>query len=465
MDQFAGTNSRLDQRALQNSAIALALFLLTMLYSLVINQQLSLNSNASHIGTQVVVQYLLGFALMFACWHYFSVTPDKKQVLVLLCVGILARLSLVLIDPYSSSDVSRYLFDGQVLLQGFDPYRTPHDIAALSELRAVWQPPAEHAKYVSLYPPLALALYSFAAAFGVAKAMLIWKLLTTIASVLICLLAVKVLRRADALKNLPLIVLNPLLILEAGEGAHVDVFSALAVVLAILAWQHKKMVLLGIAAGLGASIKILPALLLIPLWFVLKSNRDRIKMAMAFWFSWLSIYAITLLNGLKPIGSLQVFFAKWRASSPLFHWLEPALGSSIMMLLVVAVAVLGLASVAWLSARVTFNHKDSIYPLLQSVLALPLLLTPVIFPWYLMPLLILFAMRPNWPIALWMISLPISYEVLNNFIAHQQWAPASWAINIIGFSLILGLLLNLLSRKRKSRTLNSQSISATPALL
>ncbi|GAA59131.1 hypothetical protein P20652_0990 [Pseudoalteromonas sp. BSi20652] len=76
-----------------------------------------------------------------------------------------------------------------------------------------------------------------------------------------------VLKKANKLNNLALVALSPLLILETGVGLHIDAFSALAVIVAIYFWQRQSLLYCGIAIGIGMSLKILPVMLLLPLFF------------------------------------------------------------------------------------------------------------------------------------------------------------------------------------------------------
>jgi len=431
-------------------AIALALFVCVIVYSLLIAEQISNNAHATYIGTQVVAQYTIAFALMFFIWWRTPDQANKTLIAMITLIGITLRVVLISVEPYTSSDVSRYLFDGRILLTGLDPYVTAHNHPSLDHLRTLWQPPVDHLKYPTVYPPFALALYAlaawFGATFGVSKALLIWKLLTAIASIFVCLVGISVLRHANKPKAIALIALNPLLILEAAEGAHIDVFTTLSVVLATWAWQRRHIKTIGIALGIGASIKIVPAILLLPIWFFLSSNRLRLELAFSAFATWFSIYATAIAYGLKPLGILQTFFIKWRSSSPLFHYLEPSLGSTEMLWLVMVLAISGLSTIAYLSWKNSATQNDDKrYLLFQASLALPFLISPVVFNWYLMPLAFVFALKPNWLFALWIMAFASSYEVLNNYIANNNWQPADWSINLIAFSLILGAILSILS--------------------
>jgi len=424
--------------------LAMALFFCVIAYSIALSYQASLEAPVQ-IGTQVVVQSVVAYILMFWVWRCMPQKISSSLVYALFSVGIAARLVLLFTDPYTSNDVSRYLFDGRILLEGLDPYRVAHDAPELVNLRAQWQPPPEHAKYVTLYPPLALGLYSVASAFGPEHALVAWKFMTTTASLAIAGIAYKVLVNAGYLRHLPLVLFSPLLILEAGESVHIDVFSTLAVIAAIWAWQCQRFLLAGVVIGLGVSIKLLPLFLLVALGVFSKTWRAKIELAIGTVLSVLTIYGVAFLSGLRPLGSISVFFEKWRASSPLFHWFEPYLGQAGMSYLVIGVGATVMTGVLIWGLCLKHKKQQTLFAMTQAVMAVPLLLSPVVFPWYLMPLALLFALRPNLILALWLMALPVSYEVLNQYLCCNIWSPAGWAINLIGVSLIAGAIYSLVS--------------------
>ena len=184
---------------------------------------------SQYVGTGVVLQYTLMAFFMLLLWYSFH-EHHHQQLVVLFTVAVIARVAIVFVDPYSSNDVSRYLFDGKIAIEGYDPYTIAHDAPFLENLKNIWQPPPEHAKYVTLYPPLALGLFSFAASFGVDLAVTVWKIMTTITSLFVLVIGYYLLKNTRRLRHFPLLAFSPILILEAGEAAHIDIFSGLAIV-------------------------------------------------------------------------------------------------------------------------------------------------------------------------------------------------------------------------------------------
>ena len=74
------------------------------------------------------------FVVSFGIYFYLIFfTQDKNEVNVLLWVSILFRLIFLFAIPILSTDYIRYIFDGQLILNGFNPYLfNPADILANS---------------------------------------------------------------------------------------------------------------------------------------------------------------------------------------------------------------------------------------------------------------------------------------------------------------------------------------------
>jgi len=431
-------------RALLGLRLGLFVFLVCIGYSLVLSQQVQFGDPGDKVGWQVILQYSLAFICMAAIWQSMQQAEQSIETLQwVIGVAVVARLLLLFTDPYTSNDVDRYLFDGRIAYEGLDPYRTPHSAPELSHLTEQWSPPAEHAKYVTLYPPIALALFSFAAAFGVGYALLIWKLLTTAASIIIVFVGYAVLKKADKLRHFALLALSPLLILEAGEGAHLDVFSALAVVCAVYYWQRQRYVIAGLMVGLGVLIKLLPVLMALPMLLLILGWRPKAVFGLSAFFTWILGYVAAFALGLQPIGSIAVFFEKWRSGSPVFLWLEPYVDGTTLLIILAFIFVMSLSGIALVAYLRRQQAVMDSYFLFQLSMAVPLILSPVIFPWYLMPLLVLCALRPSAIMLTWAFVLPMLYEVLNQFLCCQHWQPSSWPIHLIGASLLVAALYDL----------------------
>ncbi len=402
------------------------------------------------VGSFIIAQYsAMAFFMLFA-WATSANSSQLRDYKSLLIVAVFARIALFDITPYTSNDVDRYLFDGRIAYEGYDPYRISHDAPQLTDLRKKWQPPAEHAAYVTLYPPVSLALFTFSSSFDVDHAKTVWKLLLLIVSMLTLAFSCLVLKKAGKLRHLPLVALSPLLILETGVGLHIDAFSALAVITAIYFWQRQQLSHCAIAMAIGMAIKILPIMILLPLVFTQDKLNKAISLILTTLILVLLIYAATYFMGYHPVGSIGVFFEKWRFASPFFYLVGDALTVSELVSLLVFIVITTVSLIAYTSFKCQFlsvkgttnrlKNNDIIYLCLQLSLALPLLISPVVFPWYLLPLIPLLALKPNAYLIAWTLIMPLTYEVLGQFIAKQIWQPAQWPTWLLGVVYCLTLL-------------------------
>jgi hypothetical protein len=342
---------------------------------------------------------------------------------------------LIAVPPFTTHDVARYLWDGHAALSGIDPYRIPP--AAASTLLAPWPIPVDNAHYVTLYPPGAIGLFALCATLGPALAPWAWKTLVVVTSVLTLVLSGIVLRAASMERHLPLVALSPLLILEAGIGAHLDTVVVLFVVAAVFFVQRGGAGKAGIAVAVGALVKFLPILALVPASVALDLGRAR-RFAVGALAGIFAGYAGTWLIGLRPFGSLLTFLEKWRFGSPVYSALSKFVPNGELNMVLLIAGGLLFASI---------RSGDELW--MRRALAIPLLISPVVFPWYLVPLVPLIALRPSAFWLAWATAVPLTYEVIDRFDLVGTWQPASWPLWIIGASCCLGLAVDGLLRTEK----------------
>ncbi len=381
-------------------------------------------------GTLTIVLFVLCTLWMLKFWQLAQAQPGEHHLELIVALGVLARLLLFATPGFTSNDTERYLWDGAVLLNGFDPYQLHPDHPTLAPLRAVWPTPEEHAAYQTLYPPLALAIFAACASAGADAGLWVWKLVVTVASLISLWVMRSLLKTLGQTQHLSLFALSPLVLLETGVGAHVDSLSVLAVCVMLWCVVHSRWTWAGVAIGLGASIKLLPILALGPLLFAHPLRRWP-WILLGTGIALLACYGLALQMALVPVGSLATFFAKWRFGSPVFSLLDslPLFAEQHNNGLWTLVPIVGVAIVAGLGA-LWLSRRDFVTGLL-AMFSIPLVLSPVVFPWYLMVLVPLLAMRPSPVVILWVSLAPVTYEVLNGFASTGLWQPAVWPLGVI----------------------------------
>lgn len=190
-----------------------------------------LHDLASHpwwtIGLLAVAFAALGRAVFGAARVRFSATS-------ILGLAVVLRLLLLPLPATLSDDVLRYLWDGEVVAAGFNPYELAPEADELSHLRdADWEA-MPHRDVEAVYPPLALGFFSIAAALP--QPLLGWKILLVVCELLGCAI---LLRLAAVLglgfRRAALYAWNPLVTLEVAGMGHVDALGVTLVLATVWA--------------------------------------------------------------------------------------------------------------------------------------------------------------------------------------------------------------------------------------
>ena len=269
----AVTNNRLDAkekfRALPHWAIArawqtnAALLLIGVALFLLCRQ---LVSEYSH--------YTLGFSGVsgWSCILYlaaalliFTQPVDRFTFPIIVAVAIACRLAVLFAEPYLSSDIYRYVWDGIVEHAHISPYRYVPGSPALAFLRAPHEAIFDNINrrdYAhTIYPPAAQALFYLVTWISptvtfMKTVMVLFEGVTMYA--LIALLHALGVRREQTL----LYAWCPLLIWEIAGSGHLDSAAIAFIALALLARYRRRSVLAGIFLGLAVLLKLYPLVLL-----------------------------------------------------------------------------------------------------------------------------------------------------------------------------------------------------------
>jgi alpha-1,6-mannosyltransferase len=190
-----------------------------------------------------------------------------RTIWVVLLVAAAMRLPLIVSEPFLSSDVYRYVWDGRVQAAGINPYRYVPDSPALAALRdAAVFPKINRADYAhTIYPPAAQVIF--------AAAGLVWSSVTALKLVMVGFeaLAVICLLRLLAVAGLPaervlIYAWNPLPVWAFAGNGHVDAAMVGFVALALLLRVRGRDGWAGLALGLAVLTKFLPAVMAPALW-------------------------------------------------------------------------------------------------------------------------------------------------------------------------------------------------------
>lgn len=381
------------------------------------------------VGTQV----LAGAVYLLAVCRCRG-SGESSLLLWILLVGLILRGLMLFSTPILEDDFYRYLWDGGVVAQGYNPYTlAPEAVVelprggnpvpeALRQLAASSGPVISrinHPHLTTIYPPLAQG--AFALAHWLAPwSLTTWRLVLLVADVASLSLLAVILRTL----HLPLAWLamywwNPLLVKEVLNAGHLDVlmlpFVLGSVWLTLRGWTVAA--LLSLAGAVG--IKIWPLILLPLLARPLFADLRRLGLGLGVFLLALGVIFWPLSTvGWQENSGLLAYGSRWEMNDSLFRlitWgaaavlrvvgLEPDGGPRLARYVVLALLS---AILLWLIRRPWRYGLDLCQRCLWTLAAL-FLFSPTQFPWYYVGLIPFLAIRPRLSLLLLTALLPIYY--------------------------------------------------------
>ena len=242
-----------------NSALLLIGAGMLVLARQLINEYDRYTIGFSGVSGYSVVLYLA------ACLIVLTSEVDRYTFPIILAVAIVCRLVTLYPDPFLSSDVYRYVWDGVVQHAHINPYRYVPGDPALAFLRAPNQDIFDNINrrdYAhTIYPPAAQILFYLIT--WVSPTLIFMKMVMVLFEgltmwALVALLKHMGIRREQTL----LYAWCPILIWEIAGSGHLDSAAMAYISLALLFRYRRQPVLTGIFIGLAILTKLYPAVLL-----------------------------------------------------------------------------------------------------------------------------------------------------------------------------------------------------------
>lgn len=321
--------------------------------------------------------------------------------------------------PITSSDAYRYVWDGRVQLSGSSPYshvplddslarlrdpilfpglspearsgvsgppRVPADPAALAALSADDPRTRINRPAVpTIYPPVAQAYFTAVAfltpwsagTFGLQLAA------AALAVGLTALLAVELRRRNRDPRWAILWGWSPIVALEAGNSAHIDLLAAALIVAAVITATQRARVITGLLLGAAASVKLLP-LLLLPAFMSFR-RRDLTTPFVA-----IGTFIASYVPHVLAVGTLVIGFLPGYLGQEGF---SDGSSRSAILALVLPPAdrqlVVGVLAIALALLAIRLHGRQPIALTCCWLYGAALLLTTPTYPWYGLPLIAL----------------------------------------------------------------------------
>jgi hypothetical protein len=289
-------------------------------------------------GPQVTA-FLIFYMIAAAAYIVAVIRLDRDKIPLSLiwAFAISFRILFLLTEQSLSDDIYRFIWDGNLLRQGVNPYAFAVNSPQLDTFEIPLRALVNHDWMASPYLPAAQLLFLLVS--GIApESVLSFQISTVILDLGIGWLVFDSLKRLSINPAGVLIYLwNPLIISEFANGAHVvDAWMISLVMLAF--WllirsadktRSKGWINFGVVLAMaGATLTKGLAALLVPV-FLRRWRWKWLLIYLGIIIGFLALFAngagwgvLGPLNGTGVFGAMRIYLSQWNFNSSLYHWLE-----------------------------------------------------------------------------------------------------------------------------------------------
>jgi hypothetical protein len=362
-------------------------------------------------GWAMILIFAAGGAGSLLALRIADGTDLRRALIVILAGAALMRLGLLLVEPYLSTDIYRYVWDGRVQAAGINPYRFVPAAPELAHLRdAAIFPHINRADYApTIYPPAAQAVFLAITRLG--ESVVAMKLgLLALEAVLVAVLLGLLGRLGQPLTRVAVYAWHPLPIWEIAGSGHIDIAMCMLLMAGLLFFLHGRTLIAGALVTLGALVKPTALLALPVLW---RPWNWRLPLTVA--LTAVLAYLPYLSVGRGVLGYLGGYIdEEGLASGRGFNvlWLlesvaGPVPGAARIYVAFAAAAMIGLALAV--GFRRDRSGEAALAGLGWLLVAFLVLASPH-YPWYFLVLVPLLAIRPS--ATAWVLTLaaPLLYD-------------------------------------------------------
>jgi alpha-1,6-mannosyltransferase len=342
-----------------------------------------------------------------------------------LFVSLAFHLLFLFSTPALSDDFYRFLWDGQLLNYGMNPYvELPEEV--VNQLAAIGIPNAatlynqlNSPSYFTIYPPLAQGLFGFVTwafpndwywAVCLLRGLLLVAQFGTV-FMLIQLLRLFKLPESNAL----LYSINPLIIIELSGNIHLEVVMLFFLSCSFYLLIKHKTVVAAFFFGCAVATKLIP-LMFFPLLLVKLGWKRAFRFVFWSMLTVLLCFFPFLQDGFvgKLGSSIDLYFRTFEFNASLYYLVREMgywwKGYNVIQQAGPVISLLATAGILWLSFRRKNNSWKHVVETTLLVFSVYLFTSTTVHPWYLSTLIFLTVFTPHFRFPLlWSFTVVLSY--------------------------------------------------------
>jgi len=329
-----------------------------------------------------------------------SVALSTPKVITFICLtALLMRLIYASSTLLQETDPFRYIWDGQAMIQGVNPYQYSPQEAMQNNFKPTSDDPKtqdvyqkiNHKDIKTIYPPLAQGLFALSQKLTPWK-MAGWKWMVGLADCAVMGILIAIFGRLGLPKSwVAVYAWSPLVIKEFSNSVHLDVFALLMLSMLIYALVRGWPMMAYISLATAVLIKLF-AIVLLPvlICWQIKDHKGSLLRNILLFFSVLIVSYLPFLNaGVLITEGLRRFLTEWQTNEGLFGLIRwgasflPFDGESQM--LISRFISIGLFSIGIGGILLWFNRNRNIESLIKAMamtLVVLFFLLPTGNPWY-----------------------------------------------------------------------------------
>lgn len=380
-----------------------------------------------------------------------------QRRLLILIVGMGAALRALMLwsVPALEDDFHRYLWDGAMVANGFNPFgiapsaattaAAPERVRELAEQAGYVFERINHADLRTVYPSVAQAFFALAY-LAEPWSLLAWRMIAlTAEGISLCLLLAMLRDVGRSPVWVAIYWLNPLIIKELVNSAHMEAILVPLVLGAVLLAMRRRLIAAAGVLALAVATKVWPLLFAPLILRPLLGEPRRLVLA----FGLFSVVAIVLampvvIAGLDRSSGFTAYSAGWQRNGALV----PGLSAAIVFMTGLAADTSGLfvrglvvVAAAVIAVTVAVRPTETAAELAGRVAVLSaavLLLSPAQYPWYLAWVMPFMVLRPVKGLLAATALMPVYYasfhfralgleRVYDTWVVWLIWVPV-WAL-------------------------------------
>lgn len=365
-------------------------------------------------------QLIVLYGGMFLVYVLLTRTSESKDhIQDAIVAGILLRIIATFAAPNLTDDHYRFIWDGQLVAHGYNPYTmTPEQVRAagflgMEGINTELFSKLNSASYISVYPPIAQALFGLAAKVSFDSwniQVLVIKLMLLAFECSTIVLLPEILRKIKLPEGHALwYILNPLIIIELSGNMHVEGIMVYTLLLSLYWYYSGRHTASAIAFGFAVSAKLWP-LMLLPVFFRPLGFKNTMRYSVIAGSVALVLLSPMLLQFTQISGSLNLYFQQFEFNGSIFYigkyLFNKEADYEAFSAMRATLPFLACAAILLLSV---FYKKHALTTGMLMAFSVYLLFATTVHPWYLAPVILLSVLSGYRFGILWSLLIYLTY--------------------------------------------------------